>query len=379
MKRISSVNLGGRGKTGQPAFTLVELLVVIAIIGVLIALLLPAIQAAREAARRMQCTNHLKQIGLAVHNFHDTKYGLPPSGLYGWMPFNFWVMLYPFVEQQQLYTIFIDKNAIAGGINGWWGTTLNEEERLAIGSVSYYRCPSRRGGGPLVTDGAHDANGAHSGAHMQNTKGPVGDYAMVFATEEGGTCWSENYHPMDGVDISSVICNALSDQKGPFRVADFAEQGNNYSWMPRDTMSRWQDGTSNQILVGEKHVPLSMLGKCDSEGSTDLGQRRHGECAYFVTGDWSGCGGSRAIISTSWPGGNNYVDTFPICRPTDWEFEKGWSTALHNYGFGSYHPDMCMFVFGDGSVRGISPTTPISILRALAVVDDGKVVSLPNQ
>ncbi|MDR2704474.1 MAG: DUF1559 domain-containing protein, partial [Planctomycetaceae bacterium] len=93
----------GGGNLGRFAFTLVELLVVIAIIGVLIALLLPAVQAAREAARRMTCTNHLKQFGLGIHNFHDTKSGLPPTMIFYPGRLSFWGLLYPYVEQQSLY------------------------------------------------------------------------------------------------------------------------------------------------------------------------------------------------------------------------------------------------------------------------------------
>jgi hypothetical protein len=87
---------------------LVELLVVIAIISVLIALLLPAVQAAREAARRTQCANHLKQIGIGVHNFHDNKNGLPPCGVE--MDYaGFWMLIYPYIEQQSLYDMVYDR------------------------------------------------------------------------------------------------------------------------------------------------------------------------------------------------------------------------------------------------------------------------------
>ncbi|MDR1270931.1 MAG: DUF1559 domain-containing protein [Planctomycetaceae bacterium] len=185
-------------------FTLVELLVVIAIIGVLIALLLPAAQAAREAARRMSCSNHLKQIGIGVHNFHGTFQGLPPAAV-GLHSFSTFVFLYPFIEQTPLYERLDGlKESAAGNFNigiaayvyragdtanDWWAgnngyiqNPLNDEERKAFGYVSTYVCPSRRGGGSnIVTAGEDGTSAAYS------RSGPTTDYATVMLVPPAGS------------------------------------------------------------------------------------------------------------------------------------------------------------------------------------------------
>ena len=161
------MNHSSRISSPARGFTLVELLVVIAIIGILIALLLPAVQAAREAARRMQCTNNLKQIGIAMHTYHDSHKSFPPGNLHlSWMsdsdhdgnpggvPCGTWgwpLFILPFAEQQALYSEFdFTKKAYAyatGVKYGGHSSTTSEcgdSENMDIADKcpSFLRCPS---------------------------------------------------------------------------------------------------------------------------------------------------------------------------------------------------------------------------------------------
>ncbi|MDR1141306.1 MAG: DUF1559 domain-containing protein [Planctomycetaceae bacterium] len=335
-------------------FTLVELLVVIAIIGVLIALLLPAVQAAREAARRSQCLNHLKQLGIGVHNFHDTKNGVPPMGTGNtatatspttrWNV-SFWGIILPFLEQESLWLLI--PSDLYCRMDRWNDDAyFPEEARKAFGSVPIYRCPSRRGSGSIYLPKNHFTSPVD-----EAQIGPQNDYGFV-NTCSGGSYWSL-YNE-----------NSLSYSFGPFRTC--LTEGN--SWAPRDTMAWWSDGTSNQLLIGEKHIPPSRLGKCGASGTEKTAYS--GDCSYLPISEWG-------MFAISRPFLRNGTATFPLHRPTD--FDNDLSTSVQdNIGFGSYHAGICNFLIGDGSVRGIGVTTSVDdILVPLSHVNDGRSVSLP--
>ena len=364
------------GGSNLRAFTLVELLVVIAIIGILIALLLPAVQAAREAARRMQCSNHLKQMGLAVHNFHDAMKGLPPCNLGDINRMTFWALIYPYVEQQSLHNLIGEKryaNMPDVTFNPWWRDNLNDTERNSFGSVSFYRCPSRRGGGSATTGGTDDLTVV--GFPLDN--GPRTDYAIVFTLNRYQVgapevrYWSEHHTSVNNDS------NQWALQAGPFRVSNYTliAGWQNTSWTPRDTFSRMADGTSNQLCIGEKHFPPGRLEQCNGDAPAGVGINT-GDCSYLTTGAWKSPSVGRSFTAHTADGfaTEGYIRHSLSLMG---EHAADNKDPVYGYGFGSAHTGVCQFALGDGSVQSISATTPFEILDAFANVADGKAVSIP--
>jgi hypothetical protein len=386
---------------------LVELLVVIAIIGVLIALLLPAVQAAREAARRMTCSNHLKQIGIGVHNFHGTRNGLPPAAL-GRNTFSTFVFLYPFVEQAALYerldglketatgnfNIGIAADVIRAGdtTKDWWAggsgyiqNPLNADERKAFGSVPVYVCPSRRGGGSNIVTAGEDGSG-----NDYVRSGPTTDYAIVMLCPPNYYDDNLNRTPLQGPDLNGnttgdwwavlPVDNSQYVFRSPFRKAVTENPptaatpttitgGNRQKWRayePRDTFAWLSDGTSNQFLFGEKFIAREFVGKCGQAND------RRGDCSYlYGGGDAHESSPSAMRAMDHWE--NSVCKNFGIAKPD----HVVTTTYASSVGFGSFHPGICHFLIGDGSVRGISVTTrPLHLIR-LSDVADGVSVTIP--
>ena len=378
------LNWGG-GSLGKHAFTLVELLVVIAIIGMLIALLLPAVQAAREAARRMQCTNHLKQFGLAIHVFHDATNTLPPSEV-GWHRSTMWGLILPQMEQTALYDFLISPTGETAGpvtITGWWyngwGTPMTADLRKGFGSVPLWKCPSRRAGSAIAAVPESDGGGA---THA----GPQGDYGIIFSTPlirtpgtSAGACQpgSNDYHCW--VRCNPASATYVAAHRGPIRMCNYngAEPDGHphfKNWFGRDSMSWWQDGTSNQIVVGEKHIPQSRLGECNPPPRASNGWTTVWDCSILVTAEDTDAGThGRAIQMATDANGNPWHGgAMRLLRPQDHK-----DVAPINSGFGSYHPGTCNFLMGDGAVRGFSITTAYETLAALGDTKDGKSISTP--
>jgi prepilin-type N-terminal cleavage/methylation domain-containing protein/prepilin-type processing-associated H-X9-DG protein len=292
-------------------FTLVELLVVIAIIGVLVALLLPAVQAAREAARRMSCGNNLKQIALGLHNYHDT-YKTMPSG---WFddpnidPFESWgwsALLLPYVEQQALHeklgvTRFTLRDSLAtGGVQ----PTPSAFLQLAQTRLEVFMCPSDSGfnrpGSVHNNRNFNGGDGTVAGGHTQPVLVGVSNYPGVAGHRDVGSNASD------------------PDNTGIF----FHHSNVNFA----DIL----DGTSNTLAVGER------------------------ETFHCRSGSWVGTRRTRGsagrsfniLIGTSRPKMNQ--DTNVIA----WDTPR-WGCME---GFSSMHPGGAQFALCDGSVRFLAET-----------------------
>ncbi|MDR1270157.1 MAG: DUF1559 domain-containing protein [Planctomycetaceae bacterium] len=369
--KLNSSNIFSLIRSSPFGFTLVELLVVIAIIGVLIALLLPAVQAAREAARRMTCTNHLKQIGIGVHNFHDARKGLTPIEIFSTKG-SFFAYLYPYIEQQALYERMTGPTdgllRFPNGRHGdqWSVDVLSTDEQKGFGSVSIYLCPTRH----TAANGfaKRDEDAATEDAKKQQC-GPRCDYAVV-VTKHNESYWANFGYLATQADSKPELFTS------PLRVSiprfddssDGSDQGHGSlvaGWECRDSMAWWQDGSSNQLIVGEKFIPGFAL-------SSDTQNHKRWDGGYltaFATGQVFNVGrfihqDYRCLVANP-----NDPGVVPNQTP-----DNHWG----HYGFGSQHGEIVHFLLGDGSVHGVHGTIATSLLWNLARVNDGNNASIPQ-
>jgi len=302
-------------------FTLVELLVVIAIIGILIALLLPAVQAAREAARRSQCSNHLKQLGLALHNYHDTFLKFPPAGWItgnqlSWIPY-----IFPFIEQTPLYE---KVNFEAQG-----ATPVYAQNYIAAAQpITTLLCPSSKQlqsqNGESYTDPITHTTTLTYTTHYYGVLGPLGTIPQF-----GGT--------------TSTPANYTYE--GPTGYGNFSLEG---------TMGRGRcyalrditDGTSNTFLLGELSWNDANIYRTLVRGTHD------GTCACA----------------------KNVIYAINLIKYTTSDL-----TTYNNTSFGSQHPGGCHFAMADASVRFVSETIDMDIYKATASRSSGEPKTITSQ
>jgi prepilin-type N-terminal cleavage/methylation domain-containing protein len=421
----------------SPGFTLIELLVVIAIIGVLIALLLPAVQMAREAARRTQCRNNLKQLGLALHNYHDS-HKVFPMGIVGEnygpadtqicqfvatgstceQPFysrtSGLTLILPFMEEKGLYTAYNMSLACCSSNNA----------TAVAGIVKSYTCPSNpRGLAPLVWAYyiAPPAAAGVGAAAVGNGPGPT-DY--VFCIGGVGLLTCTNPFIINTNAGLAGIPGCMKRACGAFNVNSSV------------SIDKMKDGTSNTFLMGESVGGAELyVGTSDSAGATVvqgsqkmLALKNTAACdnawsqGYIGGPPGSGAGGGAGSFTVGNNGGfgsvfgaaawNAFYDSngnlsdpsqwfpYPIneaklrynrptysmntnSRPiTDVTANNGQTglpgTFGSTQGFRSYHTGIAQFLLGDGSVRSLTENTDARILVAFSSIVGREPIDTPE-
>jgi hypothetical protein len=333
----------------------VELLVVIAIIGVLVALLLPAVQAAREAARRMQCSNNLKQLGLALHNYHDVSRTLPVGGFAGqgwtwglsWMP-----RIMPFVEQTSGY----DRMTFVGNHPGWtWsgGSGVTNGYAWQNVKLSMLMCPST----PLET--TVDAGG--NGIMIARAS-----YTGISGASDGNGFVNGPYRWARCCDCCSALVNEGIISGGGLLVVGECI-----------SLDKIKDGTSNTMAVSEcsNFVYNAAYTTKDQQVNAVHGFLMGSPWPITVVqavrdhwgGNPNGSYAARLFNSTTIRYAPNSVSVgWPGVGPNDGS----------NNGIYSAHSGGVLAVFGDGSVTFVSENMDMFTLRALSTRDDGFVASL---
>jgi prepilin-type N-terminal cleavage/methylation domain-containing protein len=323
------------------AFTLVELLVVIAIIATLIGLLLPAVQTAREAARRSACSNNLKQIGVGCLTYESAKRRLPPSiartsGTAGnangpWRKEGLFTTILPFFEEKAIY-----EQIQFGNLNG--ATALNDPARNQL--VTPYICPSYPQPKVMTTsvnayeNGAQITYGGCGGAQPANGSTPP--------------CLIGNSYPDNGAFNLS----------GPGTVATTGQTcgtGTTVTGLGRP-LKQVSDGTSKSFMVGEYCHRDFFVQR--SEWQAPPGNMR----PWFLSG--------------------NYASNVPeIYHVKEFELAPNSKQTRSNAGglnklpMGSYHPDTTLFVMVDGSVRPVNDTIELLVYQRFATVNGGETVN----
>jgi prepilin-type processing-associated H-X9-DG protein len=306
----------------------------------LIALLLPAVQAAREAARRSQCVNNMKQIGIAIHNFHDSKKFLPPA----WIDRNFltWaVHILPYMEEQAVYN--------------QWDVTRRYHDQTAqarMKAIPGYLCPTRRStsqglsGGNLNPD---PTSGAATGLHgaISDYVAPRGGNAASYnATAPSGT-WNvigpAAYPAMiRGIRTDSLPAGTIPQNANTDAILDNAGPAARLlNWRSNTDFAKVRDGLTSTILVAEKHIRGNQLVTGDADGSV-------------FNGDV-----------------NNYFS-----KRGDLPLGKGPNDNLANHAgkLGSWHPGVFHVAMCDGSVRPLSLIINTGILTRLIDRIEGRTI-----